>query len=99
MPYVRIGQRKVLKRRRTLSAPPILVSMPGAPSAKREQWTENQMKKAIEAVRFKKKNGVNRAAADHGIPATTLKDRLSGRTKENSHSGPSRYLNENEENE
>jgi len=60
-----------------LSAPPILVSTPGAPSAKRKQWTENQMKKAIEAVRSGK-SGVNRAAADHGIPATTLKDRLSG---------------------
>ena len=94
MPHVRIGQRKVLKRKHTLSAPPILVSVPGAPSAKRKQWTENQMKKAIEAVR----SGVNRAAADHGIPATTLKDRLSGSTKENSRSGPNRYLNENEEN-
>ena len=95
MPYVRIGQRKVLKRRRTSSAPPILVSAPGAPSAKHKQWTENQMKTAIKAG----KSGVNRAAMDHGIPATTLKDRLSGRTKENSRSGPSRYLNENEENE
>ena len=36
---------------------------------------------------------------DHGIPATTLKDRLSGRVKENCHPGPSRYLTENEENE
>ena len=58
----------------------------------------NQMKKAIEAVKSGK-SGVNRAAADHGIPATTLKDRLSGRVKENSCSGPSRYLNKNEENE
>ena len=56
------------------------------------------MKKAIEAVRSGK-SGMNRAAADNGIPATTLKDRLSGRTKENSRSGPNRYLNENEENE
>ena len=89
MSYVRNGQRKVLKRRRTSSAPPILVSAPGAPSSKRNQWTENQMKKAIEAVRSGT-NGVNRAAVDHEIPATALKDRLSGRTKENSRPGPSR---------
>ena len=69
-----------------------------APTTKRKQWTETQMIKAIEAVKSRK-SGVNRAARDHGIPATTLKDRLSGRVKENCHPGPSRYLTENEENE
>ena len=98
MPYVQIGQRKVLKRRRTLSAPAILVNTPSEPSTKQKQWTENQMKKAIEAVKSRK-SGVNRAARDDGIPATTLKDRLSGRVKENCHFGQSRYLNDTEENE
>ena len=83
------------KKKEHLSAPPILVSVPGAPIAKRKQWTENQIKKAIEAV----KSGKNHSVADLGIPATTLKDILSGRVKENCRPGPSRYINENEENE
>ena len=81
-----------------MSAPPILVSVPGALNTKRKQLTENQMKKAIDAVKSGK-SGVNCAAADFGIPATTLKDILSGRVKENCRPGPSRYINENEENE
>jgi len=97
MPYVRIGQRKVLKRKCSLSFPSILASTE-APRTKCKQWTENQMKNAIEAVKSGN-SGVNRAAKDYGIPATTLKDRLSGRVKENALPGPNRYLNENKENE
>ena len=41
-----------------------------APTTKRKQWTETQMIKAIEAVKSRK-SGVNRAARDHGIQATT----------------------------
>ena len=53
MPYVCIGQRKVLKRKRSLSAPSILVSTQ-VPRAKHKQWTENQMKNAIEIVQRKR---------------------------------------------
>ena len=60
MPYVRVGQRKVLKRKRSLSAPAVLFSTT-APTTKRKQWTETQMIKAIEAVKSRK-SGVNHAA-------------------------------------
>ena len=68
MPYIRNRQRKVLKRRCTSSAPQILVSTPGPPSAKSKQWTKNQMKKAIAIEAGKSgKSWVNCAFADHGI--------------------------------
>ena len=96
MPYVRIGQRKVLNRRkRSRSAPAVLITP--AKRAKRKQWTESQMKAAIEAVRSGE-SGINRAAVDHGIPSTTLKNRISGRVKKDS-TGPDRYLTDSEEKE
>ena len=52
------------------------------------------MEAALKAVKFG--SSVNRAAIDHGIPPTTLKDRLSGERQENS--GRPRYLNIEEEN-
>jgi len=74
-----------------------LLISPSTPNnpVKWKQWTENQINMAIDVG----KSGVNHAVQDHGISATTLKDRTSGRVKENSCSGPSRYLVENEENE
>ena len=56
------------------------------------------MKAAIDAVKSQK-SGVNRAAIDHGVPPTTLKDRLSGRVQENTNPGPSRYLDKQQEKE
>jgi len=99
MPYVRTGQRKVLtKRKRSSSAPSVLINELPSKRAKRSQWTEIQMKKALDAVKSGK-SGVNQAARDHGVPPTTLKDRLSGRVKENTKPGASRYLNDMEEKE
>ena len=97
MPYVRTGQRKVLSRgrigrKRSRSASAVMIT-PAAKRTKRKQWTEDQM----EAVKSWK-SGINRAAIDHGIPPTTLKDRLSGRVQ-NSTPGPVRYLSNNEEKE
>ena len=54
------------------------------------------MKAAIDAVKSRKCS-INRAASDHGVLATTLKDRLSGRVKENCVPGPRRYMNNEEE--
>ena len=56
------------------------------------------MKAAIDAVKSQN-SGVNRAAIDHGVPPTTLKDRLSGRVQENTNPGPSRYLDKQQEKE
>ena len=47
-------------------------------STKRMQWTESQMLAALDAVLNKHLSG-NKAAALHGVPPSTLKDRLSGR--------------------
>ena len=43
----------------------------------RKQWTDQQMLAAIEAV--DNGCGTNQAAKEHGVPKSTLKDRLSGR--------------------
>ena len=40
---------------------------------------------------------VRRAAEAYGIPKSTLSDRLTGRVNSSSHSGPSRYLSDEEE--
>ncbi len=53
---------------------------------------------AIQAVQ----NGlcsVSQAARDHGIPPTTLKDRISGRIVHGTNPGPVPYLNRQEEDE
>jgi len=53
------------------------------------------MKEAIDAVKSGK-NGANRAAKDHGVPATALKNWLSGRVQKDTNSVPSGYLNDKE---
>ena len=42
---------------------------------------------------------INQAALDHGVPPTTLKDRLSGRVKHGDKPGPKQYLNSEKETE
>ena len=49
----------------------------------------------MEAVR-KEPISINKAALLHGVPPTTLKDRLSGRVKHGTKPGPPQYLNEEE---
>ena len=46
------------------------------PKVKRKQWTETQMLAAINSVQNDGLSG-NRAADLHGVPCSTLKDRLS----------------------
>ena len=43
--------------------------------------------------------GVNKAARDHGIPPTTLKDRISGKVQNGMKSGPRAYMSKEEEDE
>jgi len=50
---------------------------------------------AVETCRY----GINEATRTYGIPATTLKDRISGRVKHGTKSGPPKYLNDKEEKE
>ena len=60
---------------------------------RRKQWGNKQLEAALKAPKCG--SGVNRAAIDHGIPPTTLKDRLSDRPKETT--GRPRYLSTEEE--
>jgi len=63
------------------------------------QWTREQMDAAIKAVESGSAVSINRAAKDHGIPPTTLKDRLSGRVVDGTKPGRPSYLNNEEESE
>ena len=56
------------------------------------------MKVAIDAAKSRKCS-INHAVIDHGVLVTTLKDRLSGKVKENSVPGPKRYMNDEGETE
>lgn len=62
------------------------------------RWSNDSMLKAIEAVRSGAM-GANRASRMHGVPASTLKDRLSGRVKHGAYPGPVPYLSREEEDE
>ena len=78
------------KRKRTLSAPPVLVS-----PKKCLKWTNESMLAAIKAVQ----NGssVSMAAVCHNVPRMTPQDRLSGRVVHGTKPGPVPYLNKDEE--
>ena len=92
----RQGQRKVLKKRKRLKSALAVLHTPT--KKRRKQWTNEQMKNAMEAVETTT-CGVNEAARVYGVPATTLKDRVSGRVKHGTKSGPPKYLNDDEEKE
>ena len=90
----RQGQRKVLKKRKRSKSAPAVLHTPT--KKRRKQWTNEQMKNAMEAVETTT-CGVNEAARVYGVPATTLKDRVSGRVKHGTKSGPPKYLSDDEE--
>ena len=64
-------------------------------SAKRMNWTESQMSAALHANHL----SGNIAAALHGVPLSTLKDRLSGCVIHGQKSGHKPYLTKQEEKE
>ena len=78
------------KNKRASSAPPSLES-----PKKRLKWCNESMINAIEAV--KQGCSVKRAAEEHGVPRTTLNDRISGRVMHGKKPGPEPYLNKQEE--
>ena len=90
--YARKGMRKHLTRQKHHS---LVISPVLCPSAKRKQWTGSQMLAALKAV--KSATGINKAAREHGVPATTLKDRVSGRVAHGTIPGPRPYLSVEEE--
>ena len=65
---------------------------------RRKDWSESTMEMALESVN----NGmmtVRRAALEYNVPKSTLHDRVIGRVKPGAKSGPSRYLDDEEEDE
>lgn len=92
-------QRKCLSNRgkrarhsRSHSAPAVLHS---PEKIKRKRWTDCQMKAAMKAV--EKGSSIRKAALDHDVPKTTLKDCLSGRVEHGVKPGPRPYLERSEE--
>ena len=65
-------------------------------SAVRKQWSDVQMEAALKSV-IKDGLSQNRAADLHGVPRSTLKDRLSGRFVHGTNPGPQSYLSSSEE--
>ena len=66
--------------------------------AKLRSWSDVSMLWAMEAVKDRSM-GVNRAALEHGVPQTSLKDRLTGRVIHGTKIGPKPYLTNEEEKE
>ena len=64
--------------------------------AKLRIWSNQSMLQAMETVKCGYM-GMNRAAIEHGVPRTTLKDRLSGRVIHGTNIGPKPYLTQEEE--
>ena len=87
-------KRSFSNRRRLHSAPPRL--NPKRPP-KRKKWHNDSMKAAIQAV--KEGQSVSKAARDHGVPKTTLYDRISGKVIHGVNPGPRPYLSNEEEKE
>jgi len=65
---------------------------------KRKQWTDRQMQEAIDEV-MESRLSANAAAKKHGVPPSTLKDRLTGRVVHGTKPGPKAYLSAAEEEE
>ena len=63
-----------------------------------KQWSEEQMKKAVDAVVILKLS-VRNAAMQYNVPKSTLGDRISGRVQPGAVSGPAKYLTLSEESE
>ena len=57
------------------------------------------MDAAMKAVLIGSADSINAAARDHGVPQTTLKNRLSGRVLDGTNPGPVPYLSNEEEQE
>ena len=64
-------------------------------AGKRIQWSEESMTGAMKAV--VEGSSIAGAAREHGVPRTTLQDRVLGKVTHGTKPGPKRYLNEAEE--
>ena len=79
-------------QRDTIFRAPVVAAPHSSPKKKhqRKQRSNESVKAALHAV--KHGMGINKAAELHGIPKTTLKDKISGHVVYGSKSGPKSYL-------
>lgn len=63
-----------------------------------KDYMEDNLCRAYEAVKYDGMS-IRRAADEYHVPKSTLSDRLTGKVKFGSHSGPERYLTDMEEEE
>ena len=82
------------RRKRRAVAEPVV--KPANRPAKQKNWTDEQMVQAIGCAQSGTTN-YNKAAELHGVPKSTLKDRLSGRVEVGCVPGPRPYLHRSEE--
>ena len=70
-------------------------SKPNRP-AKFRQWSDESMRAAMKAV-MDGSLSINRSAIEHGVPKTTLRDRIAGKVQHGTNPGPKPYLTAEEE--
>ena len=88
-------KKRKVGRPRSKSAPAILRS-PGRPTKrKRKLWDSESMVAAMEAV--KGGESILRAAKTHGVPRSTLQDRVNRKVTHGTKPGPKPYLSNAEE--
>ena len=67
-------------------------------SSKRKKWSPEQMTAAMDSA-LSGNMSINQAALFHGVPRSTLEDRLSERVQHGKNPGPAPYLTSSEEKE
>ena len=90
MPRGRPRKKLSSQKKRASSAPAVMES-----PKKCLKWSNESMVAAINAV--SKGCSISRATREHGIPRTTLQDRISGKVQHGIRPGPKPYLNKSEE--
>ena len=66
-------------------------------SRKKKMYTEEDLSDCLHAIRRNNKISLDQAASMYNIPPSTVRDRLSGRTKPYTKPGPSKLLTKTEE--
>ena len=78
------------RKKRSKSAPATVGRQPQR-GGKRKQWSNTSMQAVMKAVSDDGMS-INKAAVLHGVPKTTLKDRLRGRVVHGTNPGPAKYV-------
>ena len=89
-------RRSITIRKRSRSGPATLSVSPHI-AKKHKEWNDENMRVALKAVADGE--SVSRAARDHGIPKTSLCDRVSGKVVHGINPGPRPYLTPGKEKE